>query len=66
MGCDTYDLDALGETLLAAYAGEQRACLSEHSFPPLHLFSMALLELGILVEEDSEQKRLGSLQNKMS
>lgn len=55
LGCGTYDLDALGPTLLAAYDAQQESYKKEGTFSLLSLFSMALLELGILVEESEEE-----------
>ena len=55
LGCGTYDLDALGPALLAAYDAQQESYKKEGTFSLLSLFSMALLELGILVEEQEEE-----------
>lgn len=51
-GITEYDLDNLGPTLLNVYNAEQELVKAEHAFSALSLISMALLELGILVEED--------------
>lgn len=56
LGCGTYDLDALGQTLLEAYQAEQTVYLEKNAFPLLSLFSMVLLELGILVEAEETSK----------
>lgn len=55
LGCGTYDLDALGPALLAAYDAQQESYKKEGTFSLLSLFSMVLLELGILVEEQEEE-----------
>lgn len=55
LGCGTYDLDALGPTLMAAYDAKQAGYMGKKDFSLLSLFSMALLELGILVEEPGEE-----------
>ncbi len=53
-GLVEYDLDNLAPTLLAVYDGQQQKYAAEQKFSLLSLISMALLELGIIVEcEDS-------------
>lgn len=51
LGIDAYDLDHLGPTLLSAYDSQQSILKSENAFSVLSLVSMALLELGVIVEE---------------
>ncbi len=53
LGCGEYDLDHLESTLLASYDAQQSHYKGEGSFSLLSLISMALLELGILTEDDS-------------
>ena len=55
LGCGTYDLDALGPALLAAYDAQQAGYMGKKDFSLLSLFSMVLLELGILAEEQEEE-----------
>lgn len=54
LGCGTYNLDALGPALMAAYDAQQEAYQEKKDFSLLSLVSMALLELGILVEDAAE------------
>ncbi len=54
IGYADYDLDSLRDTLLAVYDVQQGLYRQEKGFSLLSLISMALLELGILVEEDDE------------
>lgn len=54
LGCGTYNLDALGPTLMAAYDAQQKSYKKESTFSLLSLFSMVLQELGILVEDAAE------------
>ncbi|MBR5310544.1 MAG: hypothetical protein IKU42_05430 [Oscillospiraceae bacterium] len=49
-----YDLDNLGPTLLEIYDKQQTLVSTERSFSLLSLISMVLLELGIIVEDDTE------------
>lgn len=51
-GLGQYDLDGLAPTLLEVYDCQQEKFGKDGSFSLLSLISMALLELGILVEED--------------
>ena len=51
-GLGQYDLDGLAPTLLGVYDCQQEKFGKDGSFSLLSLISMALLELGILVEED--------------
>lgn len=50
VGFDEYDLDNLGPTLLGVYEEQQRNVENHQAFFALSLFSMALLELGVIVE----------------
>ena len=53
---DEYDLDNLGSTLLGVYEEQQNIVKEEQQFSALSLISMALLELGVIVEyEDDEE-----------
>lgn len=55
LGCDACnDLDDLGETLRAAYDAEERVYQKEDAYPLLSLISLALLEMGVLVEDDED------------
>ena len=47
---DDYDLDNLGTTLLGVYEGQQNIVKEYQQFSALSLISMALLELGVIVE----------------
>lgn len=49
---DQYDLDNLAPTLLGVYEAQQRNVTEEQVFSTLSLISMALLELGIIVEDE--------------
>ena len=49
-GLGAYDLDHLAPTLLGIYDGQQQKYHAEKKFSLLSLISMALLELGIIVE----------------
>lgn len=51
-GIDTYDLDALAPTLLEVYDKQQEKQMEENAFSLLSLVSLALLELGVIVECD--------------
>ena len=51
---ENYDLDNLGPTLLGVYEIQQKKVEEEQSFSALSLISMALLELGIIVECEDE------------
>ena len=56
-GLDEYDLDNLGSTLLGVYEEQQNIVKEEQLFSALSLISMALLELGVIVEyEDDEEE----------
>lgn len=56
LGCGTYNLDALGPALMAAYDAQQEAYQEKKDFSLLSLVSMVLLELGILVEDVAEEE----------
>ena len=47
---EDYDLDNLAPTLLNVYEMQQKKMLEENAFSALSLISMALLELGLIVE----------------
>ena len=49
-GIDEYDLDNLAPTLLGVYDGQQQKYVTDQKFSLLSLVSMALLELGVVVE----------------
>ena len=49
-GIDEYDLDNLAPTLLEVYDGQQQKYATDKNFSLLSLISMALLELGIIIE----------------
>ena len=49
---DTYDLDNLAPVLLDAYDAQQRKLKTDGAFSLLSFVSMALLELGIIIEDD--------------
>lgn len=49
-GLDNYDLDNLAPTLLGVYDSQQQKCAADKKFSLLSLVSMALLELGVIVE----------------
>lgn len=51
-GLGEYDLDSLAPTLLGIYDGQQQKCKEDKTFSALSLISMALLELGVIVECD--------------
>lgn len=51
LGIETFDLDALGPTLLSVYDAQQEKLKNESAFSALSLISMALLELEIIIEE---------------
>lgn len=52
-GLGAYDLDNLAPTLLGIYDGQQQKYAANQKFSLLSLISMALLELGIIVECES-------------
>lgn len=52
LGVEGYNLDQLETTLLAVYDEQQRMIREENKFSLLSLISMALLELGVIVEDD--------------
>lgn len=54
LGYDAYELDSLGTTLLGVYEEQQKNIIECQKFSLLSLISMALLELGIIVEYESE------------
>lgn len=54
LGCGDYDLDDLGKTLLAAYDAQQIEYREKGGFSLLSQISLALLELGVLVEDVGE------------
>lgn len=49
-GIADYDLDNLAPTLLNTYDAQQEKCKNDKKFKLLSLISMALLELGVIVE----------------
>lgn len=51
---EDYNLDNLGATLLAVYEGQQKIVTEQQQFSALSLISMALLELGVIVEYGDE------------
>ena len=54
IGVSDYDLDNLAPTLLSVYEEQQKNIEELQMFSALSLISMALLELGIIVEDDEE------------
>lgn len=50
-----YDLDNLGETLLGVYDAQQSKCQAESAFSLLSLVSLAMLELGVIVECEEDE-----------
>lgn len=56
LGCPEYDVDDLGTTLLQAYDAQQDFYKQTKTFQTLSLISMALLELGILIEDETESE----------
>lgn len=52
LGCGAYDLDNLTSALLKVHDAEDNLLLSKDAFALLSLISIALLEIGILVEEE--------------
>lgn len=54
MGVQTYDLDNLASTLLEVYDYQQQKYNEEDVFSLFSLVGMALLELGVIVEDDEE------------
>ncbi len=54
LDCGEFDLDQLGVTMLAAYDAQQALYIERNTFSLLSLISMALLELGVLVEEEEK------------
>ena len=53
---DGYDLDNLGSTLLAVYEEQQNIVKEQQQFSALSLISMALLELGVIVEDEDNEE----------
>lgn len=51
-GVEQYDLDNLAPTLLEVYDGQQQQYKTNEKFSLLSLISMALLELGVIIECD--------------
>ena len=51
-GLEQYDLDNLAPTLLGVYDGQQQKHKTDEKFSLLSLISMALLELGVIIEYD--------------
>lgn len=51
---EAYDLDNLAPTLLGIYDGQQQKYATDGTFALLSLVSMALLELGIIIECDEQ------------
>lgn len=49
-----YDLDHLADTLKELYKAQQQKYKADETFSLLSLVSMALLELGIIIEDESE------------
>lgn len=55
-GLEAYDLDNLSLTLLGVYDAQQEKQKTTGTFSILSLISMALLELGLIVEETDEEQ----------
>ena len=55
LGLGNYDLDRLAPTLLGVYEEQQKSYEEGEVFSLLSLFSMALLELGVIVECDEDE-----------
>ena len=53
---DGYDLDNLGSMLLAVYEEQQNIVKEQQQFSALSLISMALLELGVIVEDEDNEE----------
>lgn len=53
-GFNDYDLDNLAPVLLGVYDGQQEKVKTEKNFSLLSLISMALLELGVIKENDTD------------
>ena len=49
---EDYDLDNLAPTLLGVYEKQQNRITEEQKFSALSLISMALLELGVIIEDE--------------
>lgn len=58
IGAGVYDLDNLGPTMLKVYDVQQQKYNSTNTFTVLSLIGMALLELGVIVECDENDKEL--------
>lgn len=56
IGAGEYDLDNLGPTMLSVYDAQQQKYNAENTFTVLSLIGMALLELGIIVECDEDER----------
>lgn len=54
VGITSYDVDNLSSTLLDVYDFQQQKYTEENTFLLLSLVGMALLELGVIVEDDGE------------
>ena len=55
MGVQGYDLDNLAPLLLEVYDYQQQKYIEEDVFSVFSLVGMALLELGVIIEEDEEE-----------
>ena len=55
MGVQGYDLDNLAPLLLEVYDYQQQKYIEEDVFSVFLLVGMALLELGVIIEEDEEE-----------
>ena len=51
-------MDNLGPTMLSVYDAQQQKYNAENTFTVLSLIGMALLELGIIVECDEDERAL--------
>lgn len=59
LGIGEYDLDNLGPTLLGVYEEQQNSVKEHQLFSALSLISMALLELGVIIEcEDTYEESI--------
>lgn len=55
---ENYDLDNLGSTLLTVYEEQQKSVEKCGMFSALSLISMALLELGVIIECDDTEESM--------
>ncbi len=53
-GIQEYNLDNLAPSLLTVYDGQQKSVKESEKFSLLSLISMALLELGVIIEDNEE------------